>query len=132
MPEISVIIVDDAPSTLENVQKLLSFEKDIRVIGTASSGESAIQACQKNHPDIVLLDINLPDLDGIRVTDILSRTLPNSSVIIMSVQDEKDYIRRAMQVGAREYLFKPFTHEELTSAIRRVYQMETFKSSRPY
>ena len=126
---IRVLIVDDIPSTLENLQKLLSFEDDIEVCGTAADGRKAIDEARRLQPDVVLMDVNMPVLDGIQATEILAQEVPGSPVIIMSVQGERDYLRRAMQAGAREFLIKPFSGDELIASIRRVHQLEQKKES---
>ena len=126
---IRVLIVDDIPSTLENLQKLLSFEDDIEVCGTAAEGKKAIEETRRLQPDVVLMDVNMPVLDGIQATEILAQEVPGSPVIIMSVQGERDYLRRAMQAGAREFLIKPFSGDELVAAVRRVHQLEQKKES---
>jgi pilus assembly protein CpaE len=125
---IRILIVDDIPSTRDNLQKLLGFEDDIEVCGTAGDGKEAIEQAHKLHPDIVLMDVNMPTMDGIQATELLAQELPASPVIIMSVQGERDYLRRAMQAGAREFLIKPFSHDELVAAVRRVYQLEQKKT----
>ncbi|MBJ7610619.1 MAG: response regulator [Candidatus Dormibacteraeota bacterium] len=126
---ISLLIVDDISSTRENLQKLLSFEDDIEVVGTAADGREGLEAAHRLQPDIVLTDVNMPLMDGIQLTETLASELPTSPVIIMSVQGERDYLRRAMQAGAREFLIKPFSHDELVAAIRRVYQLEQKKGT---
>jgi pilus assembly protein CpaE len=126
---IRLLIVDDISSTRENLQKLLSFEDDIEVAGTAGDGREALEAAHRLQPDIVLTDVNMPVMDGIQLTETLASELPTSPVIIMSVQGERDYLRRAMQAGAREFLIKPFSHDELVAAIRRVYQLEQKKGT---
>jgi pilus assembly protein CpaE len=126
---IRVLIVDDIPSTLENLQKLLSFEDDIEVCGTAGDGRRAIEEARRLNPDIVLMDVNMPQMDGIQATELLAQEVPTSPVIIMSVQGERDYIRRAMQAGAREFLIKPFSGDELIASIRRVHQLEQKKGT---
>ncbi len=126
---ISLLIVDDISSTRDNLQKLLSFEDDIEVVGTAADGREGLEAAHRLHPDIVLTDVNMPLMDGIKLTETLASELPTSPVIIMSVQGERDYLRRAMQAGAREFLIKPFSHDELVAAIRRVYQLEQKKGT---
>jgi pilus assembly protein CpaE len=126
---IRVLIVDDIPSTLENLKKLLSFEDDIEVCGTAADGRKAIDETRRLQPDVVLMDVNMPVLDGIQATEVLAQEVPGSPVIIMSVQGERDYLRRAMQAGAREFLIKPFSGDELIAAIRRVHQLEQKKES---
>src|SRR2546427_2161808 len=126
---IKVLIVDDIASTLDNLQKLLSFEPDIQVVGTAMNGKVGIEQAKKLAPDIVLMDVNMPIMDGIQATETLAQEVPNSPVIIMSVQGERDYLRRAMQSGAREFLIKPFSGDELIASIRRGYQLEQKKES---
>ena len=126
---IKVLIVDDIPSTLDNLQKLLSFEPDITVVATAVNGKEGVEQAKKLAPDIVLMDVNMPIMDGIQATETLAQEVPASPVIIMSVQGERDYLRRAMQSGAREFLIKPFSGDELIASIRRVYQLEQKKES---
>ncbi|MFN2568269.1 MAG: response regulator [Candidatus Dormibacteria bacterium] len=126
---IRLLIVDDLASTRDNLQKLLSFEDDIEVCGMAADGRQALDEAHRLSPDIILMDGNMPVMDGIQAAERLSSELPTSPVIIMSVQGDRDYLRRAMQAGAREFLLKPFGHEELVSAIRRVYQSEQRKGT---
>ncbi len=124
MPEkIRVLIVDDLPETRENVRKLLQFESDIEVIAQAGDGEQAVEMAQKHRPDIILMDINMPGLDGIGASQAIVQRVPTAQIIIMSVQSEADYLRRAMLAGARDFLMKPFSGDELVTAIRRVHQM---------
>jgi pilus assembly protein CpaE len=119
--KINVLIVDDIPETRENVRKLLQFEPDVKVIGHAGSGEEAISMAKELRPHVVLMDINMPDADGIVASQTITTTVPESQVIIMSVQSEADYIRRAMLAGARDFLMKPFSGDELIEAVRHVY-----------
>ena len=129
MADIRVLIVDDISSTLDNLKKLLSFEDDIEVVATATNGREAIEVAKQQGPDIVLMDVNMPEMDGIQATEVLATEAPNSPVIIMSVQGERDYLRRAMQSGAREFLIKPFSGDELIASIRRVHQLEQRKEN---
>ncbi|HZM73337.1 MAG TPA: response regulator [Candidatus Polarisedimenticolia bacterium] len=128
--QIRTLIVDDIPETRTHLAKLLSFESDIEVVGSASSGNEAIELAESLHPDVVLMDINMPDMDGIQATEQLSTRAPMSAVVMMSVQGEADYLRRSMLAGAREFLVKPFSSDELTGAIRQVYGRERDKMSR--
>ncbi len=128
--QIRVLVVDDIPETRDHLTKLLGFESDIEVIGSASSGREAIQMASKLHPDVVLMDINMPDMDGITATEQLTTAAPNSAVVMMSVQGEADYLRRSMLAGAREFLVKPFSSDELTASIRQVSSREREKASR--
>jgi len=128
--QIRVLIVDDIPETRDHLSKLLGFEGDIDVVGAAASGVEALKLASTLTPDIVLMDINMPDMDGIATTEEMARAVPTASVIMMSVQGEADYLRRSMLAGAREFLVKPFSSDELTASIRQVYAREREKMSR--
>lgn len=121
--KIEILIVDDIPETRENLRKLLYFESDIEIVGMASNGHEAIQQARSLQPHIVLMDINMPDMDGIAASQEITRVAPTCQVIMMSVQSEADYLRRSMLAGAMDFLTKPFTSEELSSSIHRVYDM---------
>jgi pilus assembly protein CpaE len=127
---IRVLIVDDISETRDHLAKLLGFEPDIEVVATAASGAEAIVQAAKILPDVILMDINMPDMDGIAATERLSSQVPSSAVVMMSVQGEADYLRRSMLAGAREFLVKPFSSDELTASIRQVYAREREKVSR--
>jgi pilus assembly protein CpaE len=128
--QIRVLIVDDIPETRDHLTKLLGFEADIEVVGAAASGAQALTLAKELIPDVVLMDINMPDMDGIAATERLSAEAPDSAVIMMSVQGEADYLRRSMLAGAREFLVKPFSSDELTASIRQVHAREVEKQSR--
>ena len=128
--QIRVLIVDDIPETRDHLTKLLGFESDIDVVGAAGSGEEALRLAVELNPDIVLMDINMPDMDGIATTERLASAAPAAAVVMMSVQGEADYLRRSMLAGAREFLVKPFSSDELTSSIRQVHTRERDKQSR--
>jgi pilus assembly protein CpaE len=128
--QIRVLIVDDIPETRDHLTKLLGFESDIEVVGSAASGSESLTMAAKMLPDVVLMDINMPDMDGIAATEKLSSQVPTASVVMMSVQGEADYLRRSMLAGAREFLVKPFSSDELTASIRQVYTRERDKQSR--
>lgn len=122
-PKIRVLIVDDIPEMRENIRKLLAFENDIEVIGVAGNGNDAIQSSRNYQPDIVLMDVNMPDMDGITAAERIVQAVPIAQVIMVSVQSEADYLRRAMLAGARDFVTKPFSAEELISTIQRVHKM---------
>jgi len=127
---IHVLIVDDIPETRDHLAKLLGFEGDMEVVGSAASGREALELAARLRPDVVLMDINMPDMDGIAATEQLSSSVPTAAVVMMSVQGEADYLRRSMLAGAREFLVKPFSSDELTASIRQVYARERDKQSR--
>lgn len=120
--KIRVLIVDDLPETRENVRKLLQFETDVEVVAQAGDGDQAVTVAQQHQPDVILMDINMPGQDGISASQAITRAVPSAQIIIMSVQSEADYLRRAMLAGARDFLMKPFSGDELMAAIRRVYE----------
>ncbi len=120
---ISVMIVDDVADTCDQLEKLLFFEKDIQVTGKAHNGREAVEMAKKLKPDVILMDINMPEMDGIAATEAISANDPNIQVIIMSVQGETDYLRRAMLAGAREFLIKPVGADELYKSIRHVHKL---------
>jgi len=128
--QIRVLIVDDIPETRDHLTKLLGFESDVEVVGSAASGAQALEMAVRLAPDVVLMDINMPDMDGITATEKLSAAVPAAAVVMMSVQGEADYLRRSMLAGAREFLVKPFSSDELTASIRQVYSREQDKISR--
>ena len=128
--QIRVLVVDDIPETRDHLTKLLGFEGDIDVVGSAASGREALEMASRLSPDVVLMDINMPDMDGIAATEQLSSAVPAAAVVMMSVQGEADYLRRSMLAGAREFLVKPFSSDELTASIRQVSARERDKQSR--
>ena len=128
---IRVLIVDDLPETRENVRKLLQFETDIEVIGQAGTGEEAVQMAKAHQPDIILMDINMPGIDGIGASQQITESVPSVQIIIMSVQSDPNYLRRAMMAGARDFLTKPFGGDELVAAIRRVHDKRPTVTAAP-
>jgi pilus assembly protein CpaE len=121
--KIRVVIVDDVAETRENVRKLLQFESDVEVAGTAGSGKEGVKVALELDPDVILMDINMPDMDGITATEMIRQKLPHVQVIILSVQNDQNYMRRAMLAGARDFLTKPPMGDELISAVRRAGEM---------
>ncbi len=121
--KIKVLIVDDVAETRENIRKLLQFEPDVEVVGAAGTGREAVQIAGEIKPDVVLMDINMPDMDGITATEMIRRNDPTMQVVILSVQGDPNYMRRAMLAGARDFLTKPPALDDLNSAIRRAGKM---------
>ena len=117
--KIRILIVDDSAETRENIRKLLQFEPDLDVVAMARSGREGIQLAKEAKPHVVLMDINMPDIDGIQATEIISKEVPTAQIVVVSVQSDTDYLRRAMLAGARDFLAKPPSTDELTKAIRQ-------------
>lgn len=123
MAKIKVLIVDDVQESRDNVERLLKFEPDIEIVGKASNGREAIEMTTAKQPTVVLMDVNMPGMDGIEATRAIMSRRSNTGVIMMSVLNEPDVLRRSMLAGAREYLVKPFSLDELLSGVRTVHQM---------
>jgi pilus assembly protein CpaE len=121
--KVRVLIVDDVADTRENIRKLLQFEGDLEVVGAASTGRSGIEAANELRPDVVLMDINMPDMDGIAATEAIRQRNPATQIVILSIQGDPNYMRRAMLAGARDFLTKPPVPDELIAAIRRAGKM---------
>jgi len=117
--KIRVLIVDDIAETRENIRKLLQFEGDVEVVGAARTGKEAIDLSTETKPDVVLMDINMPDMDGIAATEAIRKKIPFTQIVILSVQGDPNYMRRAMLAGARDFLTKPPMIDELSAAIHR-------------
>jgi pilus assembly protein CpaE len=122
------MLVDDVSDTCDQLEKLLFFEKDIEVVAKAANGREAVALAKEHKPNVILMDINMPEMDGITATEIIVGEDPSIQVIIMSVQGETDYLRRAMMAGAREFLVKPVSSDDLYKSIRHVYKLA---ASRP-
>jgi pilus assembly protein CpaE len=117
--KIRCVVVDDIAQTRETVIRSLRFQENIEVEGTAMNGVQAIELVKELKPEVVIMDVNMPDMDGITATSIIKREVPYAQVIILTVQDDVDYIRRAMNAGARDFLAKPPVIEELVAAVER-------------
>ncbi|MPM35928.1 Chemotaxis response regulator protein-glutamate methylesterase [bioreactor metagenome] len=121
MPQekILVAVVDDTDESREMILRMLQFDSSIEVVGTAKTGLEAVDLAQKLKPDVIVMDINMPDMDGITATENIRKKNPYIQVVILSVQSDANYMRRAMLAGARDFLTKPPMIDELTAAIRR-------------
>ena len=116
---IKVLVVDDIAETRENIRKLLQFEADFEIVGAARSGREGIELAKELEPDVILMDINMPDIDGITATETIRGEVPHSQIVILTVQADPNYMRRAMLAGARDFLTKPPPVDEMIGAIRR-------------
>jgi pilus assembly protein CpaE len=121
---ITILLVDDIPETRENIKKLLTFEPDFKVIGSVGTGRDGVNMARELKPNIIIMDINMPDMDGIQATALINETTPTCAVIMMSVQNDPDYLRRAMLAGARNFLTKPILPDELYNTIRVVHEQQ--------
>jgi pilus assembly protein CpaE len=126
---IKVLIVDDIPETRDHLSRLLGLERDLDVAGTAGTGEEAIKVAMELRPDVIVMDINMPGMDGVAAAEIISQRLPTCPIIMMSVHGEADQLKRAISAGAREFLVKPFSGDEFSASIRTVFERELARRS---
>ncbi len=117
---VSVMIVDDSAETRDVLKMLLSYTAVAVVVAEASNGQEALEQLTVHRPDIILMDINMPIMDGIKATERISALYPDIRIIMLSVQNDLDYVRRCLAAGASDYLFKPVPLEELSLRIQQV------------
>lgn len=121
---IRVLVADKSARVLENVTRRLGEEGDLVVCAVAQDGDDALQEALRTRPDVAVVDAGLPGMDGIQTTEMLVQYLPRTGVILLSLEAENEAFRRAMLAGAREFLQKPFSGDDLVAAIRRVHAFE--------
>lgn len=119
---IGVMMVDDSEETRQSIKMLLRFAEGIEVVGEAADGAEALRKIQLVNPDVVLMDINMPIMDGVEATGRMRELYPCIPVIMLSVQNDVEYVRAGMAAGARDYLFKPVSIESLKTTIENVHQ----------
>lgn len=117
---IRILLVDDQTTIRQALQMLLEQEPTFRIVGGAANGESGLALIEETQPDIALVDIEMPGMDGITLTEIISQRYPAVKVLVLSGQDEPDYLRRSFQAGAKGYLLKNTPVEDLVTAIQAI------------
>jgi DNA-binding NarL/FixJ family response regulator len=116
---IKILLVDDDPNIRRGVRMHLALEPDFSVIGEAGDGWEALRLARELRPDVVVMDIRLPSLDGLGAAERLHKSQPNCAVIILTLYDELSYRSRAGQIGVAAFIPKQKTDGELVSAIRK-------------
>lgn len=119
-PKLRVLIADDFHETRRSVRLMLSMNPDVVVVAIAKDGREAVELAREHHPDIVVMDINMPQVDGLAAFKQISDIHPDTGCILISAQKEIQFLNAAITLGVQEYLCKPFTIEELNDAINRV------------
>jgi DNA-binding NarL/FixJ family response regulator len=122
---IRVLLVDDQVLFREGLETLLSVHKDIQVVGNASNGQEAFDVAAHVRPDVVLMDVRMPVLDGVRATSLFKDALPQCKVIVLTTFDDDEYIFDALRAGAVGYLLKDVASAQLVEAIRAVARGES-------
>jgi DNA-binding NarL/FixJ family response regulator len=124
MEAITVVLADDHPVLREGMRNLLEQQRDIKVVGEAGNGHEAVAAVRALKPDIVLMDVVMPRLNGIEATKQIKRTNPTTAVLILSAYDDDRYVLGLLDAGAAGYLLKNATGQEVIQAIRSVHAGE--------
>ena len=128
MQKLKVLIVDDHPVVRKGLQTCLSRQDRIKIVGEASDGDEALRKARQLGPDIVLMDISMPGMNGLAVTELLRKEVPSVKVLILSMHNNREYIFRIIQAGAHGYVSKGAAPEELVRAIESVCEGEPFFS----
>jgi DNA-binding NarL/FixJ family response regulator len=117
---IKVLIVDDQKTVQELLKSYLEQAPDLEIVGIASNGQIAIEQVEASRPDVILMDIEMPVIDGLTATKIIAEQFVETKILILSVHDTDTYLNKALQVGAKGYLLKNTPPEELIKAIYSV------------
>ena len=120
MSSLRIFLADDHTVMREGLKSLVNAQADMNVIGEADNGRTALQRVRELQPDVIILDISMPDLNGVQVTERLKRTCQNVTVLVLTAHDDNGYLRQLLEVGASGYVLKKAAAEELINAIRVV------------
>lgn len=123
---INVLIVDDHQVVIDGFLARLELESDIEVVGTASNGMEAVEMAKALQPDVILMDISMPIMNGIEATGIIKEELPESRILMLTMHDNREYIMKVMQAGAVGYILKEISAEKMVQAIKTVNQGSTY------
>ncbi len=119
---IRLLVVDDQSLICQGLKAMLSLEDDLEVVGIANNGEQALTQVESLHPDVVLMDLRMPIMDGREATRKICQQYPRVKILVLSTFDDSQYIVDTIRAGAKGYLLKDMPSEELAQAIRAVYQ----------
>jgi DNA-binding NarL/FixJ family response regulator len=126
--KIKVLIVDDHPVVRKGLWSCLDSRPGLKVVGEATNGNEAIKQIAALEPDVVLMDISMPEMDGLEVTEKLHKDLPELKVLVLSVQSDRQTVLRIIRAGARGYVLKESSPDDLVKAIELVHAGEAFFS----
>jgi DNA-binding NarL/FixJ family response regulator len=120
MDKITVLIVDDHTLFRRGIQKMIEAEEDMLVVGEAANGNEAIRVARECMPDVILMDIRMPEMDGIEATGILHREMPHLGIVFITMFENDEYVYRGLQAGGRGYILKDADPDTMLRAIRAV------------
>ncbi|MDU4694482.1 MULTISPECIES: response regulator transcription factor [Paenibacillus] len=121
MTKIKVLLADDQELILESLNIVLSMEEDLEIVGLAKNGQEAFECCEQSQPDVVLMDINMPVLDGVAATARIKERFPAIQIIMLTSYREVEYVLAALSHGAEGYLLKAIHPKDLAAGIRVVH-----------
>lgn len=116
----SIVIIDDHQLFREGVKRILDFEEDFEVVAEGDDGEEAVTLVEEHHPDVVVMDINMPHINGVEATARLVKKFPDVKVLILSIHDDESYVMHALKTGAQGYLLKEMDADALVEAVKVV------------
>jgi DNA-binding NarL/FixJ family response regulator len=119
---VRLLIVDDQRLLREGIASLLSLQPGIEVVGTASNGQEALDKTQKLTPDVVLMDVRMPVMDGVKATELIKRQFPNCRILMLTTFDDEEYVFEALRAGASGYLLKNIPEDDLAQAVMAVHK----------
>ncbi|HEX8833600.1 MAG TPA: response regulator transcription factor, partial [Abditibacteriaceae bacterium] len=120
MPKLRILLADDHVLIREGLKRIINAQPDMEVIGEAGDGEEACREASSRHPDIVIMDVSMPNLNGAQATAKLRATCPHIKILALSAYDDEAYLRQLFEMGAVGYVLKRAIAEELTQAVRLV------------
>jgi len=126
--KIKLLLVDDHPIVLDGIKAHLSAQAEFRVVGDAANGQEAIRKARQLEPDVILMDISMPQMNGIEALTILRRQVPKTKVLVLTMHNNREYISQIIRSGARGYVLKDTSPAELVRAIKLVNDGEVFFS----
>ncbi len=126
MQEINVFVVDDHQIFLDGIISLLQDEPTIKIAGTAQNGKDAIERIKGIPVDVILMDINMPEMDGIEATKIIRKTNPNIKILMLTMHSEPRFIKECLEIGAKGYVLKNISKNDLLKAIDTVQQDKSY------
>jgi DNA-binding NarL/FixJ family response regulator len=121
-----LVIADDHELARAGLRSMLEGERGLHIVGEAASGTEALELCRTLRPDLALIDVRMPGMDGLETTRLIKQVCPTTSVIIVTMHENPDYLIAAMRVGAAGYLLKDTSRRELLTAVRQVLRGESF------
>src|ERR687894_2767906 len=119
-----LVLADDHDLVREGIRAVLEGEPDLEVVGEAQNGREAVEVCRRARPDLVLMDVRMPEMDGLAATRAIKEELPETSVVMVTMHESPDYLLEAIKAGAAGYILKDAAGERLVEAVRRTLEGE--------